>query len=78
MANQYRNPHTTCRLAKSSAPFSLEGYMRRRDSLRYIYDSKDLVTHAVCVGMTAGGQTGLLIGLLKKPPSITFQRLSST
>ena len=24
-----------------------------------LYDSKDLVTHAVCVGMTGSGKTGL-------------------
>ena len=28
-----------------------------------LYDSRDLVTHAVCVGMTGSGKTGLLIGL---------------
>ena len=31
-----------------------------------IYDSKDLVTHAVCVGMTGSGKTGLCIGLLEE------------
>src|SRR4249920_1230993 len=31
-----------------------------------LYDSKDLVTHAVCVGMTGSGKTGLLIGLLEE------------
>ena len=30
-----------------------------------LYDSKDLVTHAVCVGMTGSGKTGLCIGLLE-------------
>ena len=30
-----------------------------------LYDSKDLVTHAVCVGMTGSGKTGLCIGLLR-------------
>src|SRR5688500_20234569 len=29
-----------------------------------LYDSKDLVTHAVCVGMTGSGKTGLCIALL--------------
>src|SRR5262245_19987439 len=29
-----------------------------------LYDSKDLVTHAVCVGMTGSGKTGLCLGLL--------------
>ena len=30
-----------------------------------LYDSKDLVTHAVCVGMTGSGKTGLCITLLE-------------
>jgi len=31
-----------------------------------LYKSKDLVTHAVCVGMTGSGKTGLCIGLLEE------------
>ncbi len=31
-----------------------------------LYDSKDLVTHAMCVGMTGSGKTGLCIGLLEE------------
>src|SRR5678809_1040317 len=31
-----------------------------------LYDSKDLATHAVCVGMTGSGKTGLCIGLLEE------------
>jgi hypothetical protein len=31
-----------------------------------LYDSKDLVTHTVCVGMTGSGKTGLCIGLLEE------------
>src|SRR4029077_13631532 len=31
-----------------------------------LYDSKDLVTHAVCVGMTGSGKAGLCIGLLEE------------
>lgn len=31
-----------------------------------LYDSKDLVTHGVCVGMTGSGKTGLCIGLLEE------------
>ena len=31
-----------------------------------LYDSKDLTTHAVCVGMTGSGKTGLCIGLLEE------------
>ncbi len=30
------------------------------------YDSRDLVTHAICVGMTGSGKTGLCIGLLEE------------
>lgn len=36
-----------------------------KDSL-LLYDSKDLVTHAVCVGMTGSGKTGLCICLLEE------------
>src|SRR5204863_1354394 len=32
----------------------------------FLYDSKDLVTHAVCVGMTGSGKTGLCLGLLEE------------
>jgi hypothetical protein len=38
---------------------------RTRDEL-VLYDSKDLTTHAVCVGMTGSGKTGLGIGLLEE------------
>ncbi|MDD4857508.1 MAG: DUF87 domain-containing protein, partial [Candidatus Krumholzibacteria bacterium] len=31
-----------------------------------LYDSKDLVTHALCVGMTGSGKTGLCIALLEE------------
>ena len=31
-----------------------------------LYDANDLVTHAVCVGMTGSGKTGLCIGLLEE------------
>jgi len=31
-----------------------------------MYDSKDLTTHAVCVGMTGSGKTGLCISLLEE------------
>ena len=41
------------------------GSKQRRDNL-VLYDSKDLVTHAVCVGMTGSGKTGLCIGLLEE------------
>lgn len=35
-----------------------EGYL--------LYDSKDLVTHGVCVGMTGSGKTGLCVALLEE------------
>jgi hypothetical protein len=35
------------------------------DSL-LLYDSKDLTTHAVCVGMTGSGKTGLCLALLEE------------
>src|SRR3954469_18592285 len=31
-----------------------------------LYQSKDLLTHAVCVGMTGSGKTGLCLGLLEE------------
>src|SRR5215217_7915834 len=31
-----------------------------------LYDSRDLVTHAVCVGMTGSGKTGLCIAILEE------------
>ncbi|MGH7182405.1 MAG: ATP-binding protein, partial [Nitrospiraceae bacterium] len=31
-----------------------------------LYDSKDLVTHAVCVGMTGSGKTGLCLSILEE------------
>ncbi|NNG47397.1 MAG: type IV secretion system DNA-binding domain-containing protein, partial [Deltaproteobacteria bacterium] len=31
-----------------------------------LYDSRDLVTHAVCVGMTGSGKTGLCVGFLEE------------
>lgn len=37
------------------------------DTNKYLlYDSKDLLTHAVCVGMTGSGKTGLCISLLEE------------
>ena len=32
----------------------------------FLYDAKDLVTHALCVGMTGSGKTGLGVGLLEE------------
>ena len=31
-----------------------------------LYDAKDLTTHAVCVGMTGSGKTGLCLGLIEE------------
>src|SRR5688500_1154488 len=39
--------------------------LRLSDSL-VLYDSKDLVTHAVCVGMTGSGKTGLCLAILEE------------
>src|SRR5690349_20923546 len=38
---------------------------RRREDL-LLYDSRDLVTHAVCVGMTGSGKTGLCLSLVEE------------
>jgi hypothetical protein len=39
---------------------------RTPDSKQLLYDSRDLVTHGVCVGMTGSGKTGLCIDLLEE------------
>src|SRR5436309_11732298 len=41
------------------------GAKKTTDAL-VLYDSKDLVTHAVCVGMTGSGKTGLCIAILEE------------
>src|ERR671923_216788 len=38
----------------------------KRSELPVVYDARDLTTHAVCVGMTGSGKTGLCIGLLEE------------
>jgi len=45
-------------------PYDLEKKSAKPGLL--LYDSKDLVTHAVCVGRTGSGKTGLCIGLLEE------------
>lgn len=45
-------------------PYDLAG--RRAEPGWLLYDSKDLVTHAVCVGMTGSGKTGLCLALLEE------------
>ncbi len=45
------------------------GYDAAQDQLAaepLMYDSRDLTTHAVCVGMTGSGKTGLCISLLEE------------
>ncbi len=45
------------------------GYEAAKDALAeepLMYDSRDLTTHAVCVGMTGSGKTGLCISLLEE------------
>jgi len=44
--------------------YDLAAGKRQQDLV--LYDSKDLVTHAVCVGMTGSGKTGLGIGLIEE------------
>src|SRR3990172_1908124 len=50
-------------------------YLGRRHDLRtgemdaarpLLYDAKDLTTHALCVGMTGSGKTGLCLSLLEE------------
>ena len=50
-------------------PYDLEKKKPKKGLL--LYDSKDLVTHAVCVGMTGSGKTGLCIALLEE--AVRFQ-----
>ncbi len=39
---------------------------KKRSDRALLYDSKDLVTHAVCVGMTGSGKTGLCLTILEE------------
>ena len=41
-----------------------EGSTSESDLL--LYDANDLTTHALCVGMTGSGKTGLCVGLLEE------------
>ena len=41
-----------------------------------LYDSKDLTTHAVCVGMTGSGKTGLCVGAARRGRASTACRRS--
>lgn len=42
------------------------GRLKQPEEGLVLYDSKDLVTHAVCVGMTGSGKTGLCTALLEE------------
>ena len=44
--------------------YDLANKSRLEDLL--LYDSKDSVTHAVCIGMTGSGKTGLCISLIEE------------
>src|SRR6478672_686188 len=44
--------------------YDMERRSRTDDLL--LYDSRDLVTHAFCVGMTGSGKTGLCVGLIEE------------
>ncbi|MFM8285879.1 MAG: helicase HerA domain-containing protein, partial [Planctomycetaceae bacterium] len=39
---------------------------RQPTAQKLLYDAKDLTTHAVCVGMTGSGKTGLCLSLLEE------------
>jgi len=39
---------------------------KKSEDTPLLYDSRDLVTHAVCVGMTGSGKTGLCLSLLEE------------
>ena len=45
-------------------PYDLDAKKAKEGLL--LYDSKDLVTHAVCFGMTGSGKTGLCLSLLEE------------
>ncbi|QDU79494.1 AAA-like domain protein [Polystyrenella longa] len=54
---------------KLSAFYLGRGYDLEQGALTedlLLYDSKDLTTHAVCVGMTGSGKTGLCLSLLEE------------
>src|SRR6187401_3044803 len=44
----------------------LDAKTQQPDDRPLLYDSKDLVTHGLCVGMTGSGKTGLCISLLEE------------
>ncbi|MFK7883577.1 MAG: DUF87 domain-containing protein [Phycisphaerales bacterium] len=52
-------------LGRAYEPDANDGDGAVRDDL-VMYDSKDLTTHAVCVGMTGSGKTGLGVSLIEE------------
>ncbi len=44
----------------------LDAETGKRGNDYLLYDSKDLTTHALCIGMTGSGKTGLCIGVLEE------------
>jgi len=44
----------------------LDPETRKTEAHPLLYDSRDLTTHAVCVGMTGSGKTGLCLSLLEE------------
>ena len=46
------------------AEYDLKSAQRSEQPITY--DARDLTTHAVCVGMTGSGKTGLCLGLLEE------------
>jgi hypothetical protein len=60
---------TVADFEKLGAFYLGRGYDAAKDELAadpLMYDSRDLTTHAVCVGMTGSGKTGLCISLLEE------------
>jgi len=45
---------------------TLNPQTRQRTNSPLLYDSRDLITHAVCVGMTGSGKTGLCTALIEE------------
>lgn len=45
---------------------AIDAATKKTGAAPLLYDSKDLVTHAVCVGMTGSGKTGLCLDLLEE------------
>ena len=45
---------------------TVDASTRKRGDAPLLFDSRDLVTHAICVGMTGSGKTGLCIDLIEE------------